>query len=303
MKTDINYITETHLGNKVLNSQPSHLFEGGSPDEFRDWEDSFRSLFQRQLGIMPQRGDLSLQELDREDCGSYFRQRLIYQSEEGVFIPAFLLVPKDASAENPVPGMLCIHGHGDFGKDSVVGLDDSQERRDEIARFHYDYGRKFVEEGYVVLAPDLRGFGQRRDGYPALETGGCCTTCNRNYLRATLLGSSLVGLNIFDLQVGLDVLESLDCVQPGSLACAGLSLGGKMAMMISAYNHRIGIVASGGVLNCFQERYQHPLRTSCGSQIVPGLQRFGDTPEIFSLIAPCRLIIEVGDHDPCVDKE
>jgi hypothetical protein len=206
-------------------------------------------------------------------------------------VPAYLLVPKGASADHQAAGMLCLHGHGHFGKDSVVGLATSAERVTEVRRFRYDYGHRFAEQGYVVLAPDLRGFGERRPGYPGPRED----FCPRNYMAATLLGTTVVALHLCDLEAALDVLQSLAYVRADKLACAGLSFGGRMSMMIAAMDYRISACVPSGCLNLFQERYQ-ALR-QCGAQLIPGLLQYGDTAEIFSLIAPRLMVIEWGQHD------
>src|SRR5205823_4192337 len=152
------------------------------------------------------------------------------------------------------------------------------EREREIAHCRYDFGHRFAQGGFVVLAPDLRGFGERRPGYPNKRVD----RCDRYYLSATLMGTTPVALNLCDLAGALDVLEALPYVQRDKLACAGLSLGGRTTMMISAFDQRIKVCAPSGCLNMFQERFQ--TGGSCGSQTIPSLLRYGDTPEIFSLI-------------------
>ncbi|MBI2952572.1 hypothetical protein HYY27_10770, partial [bacterium] len=54
-------------------------------------------------------------------------------------------------------------------------------------------------------------------------------------------------------------------------------------------------------LRAWQERYQ-ALR-QCGAQLVPGLLRYADTPEIFSLISPRPVVIEWGLSDPLIPHE
>ena len=288
---------EDDLSQLIDRAKPTMLFDGSAPDELDAWQGRFRSVLTDLLGLRPERSDLCLEYLEEVDCGPYVRHRVQYQSEADVIVPAYLLVPEGVSAEGQAPGLLCLHGHGQFGKDSVAGIDTAPDRRAEIDRYQYDFGRRFAEQGYVVLAPDLRGFGERRPDYP----GPRIDYCPRNYMCATLLGTTVVALHLCDLEAALDVLQSLDCVDGDRLACAGLSLGGRMTMMISAMDPRIKVAVPSGCMNLFQERYQ-ALR-QCGAQLIPGLLRYGDTPEIFSLIAPRPIVIEMGLSDPLIPHD
>jgi len=195
--------------------------------------------------------------------------------------------------------VLCIHGHGHFGKDSVVGMTDTPERPAEVSKLRTDFGHRLVEDGYVVLAPDQRGFGERRPGYPGPHTDYCM----RNFMSAAALGTTVVALQLCDLARALDVLQSLPFVDGERLGCAGLSYGGRMTMMLSAFDQRIKVCVPSGCLNLFQERYQALRQLVCGAQLIPGLLRYGDTPEIFSLVAPRPMVIEWGLSDGLIKHE
>ncbi|HET7770074.1 MAG TPA: alpha/beta fold hydrolase, partial [Chloroflexota bacterium] len=213
-----------------------------------------------------------------------------------VRVPAWLLVPKSVSANHKAPGVLFLHGHSDFGKDNVARIATSPERRAELDRFKMDFGPTLAENGFVVLAPDLRGFGERCVAYPGPRT----EYCPRNFMVAALMGTTVVAQHACDLTAALDALEALPFVD-GRLACAGLSLGGRMTMLISALDARVQVAVPSGCLNLLQERFQ-ALR-QCGAQVFPGLIRYGDTPEIFSLVAPRPMVLEWGLRDPLIPHD
>ena len=284
-------VFEDDLAQLLDQFEPSMLFEGSTPNDLKAWQDRFRSTLIDLLGNRPKRTDLSPEFLAETDCGNHIRYRIRYQTEPEVFVPAYLLVPKSISKGEQVPGLLCLHGHSQFGKDSVAGIDNSPERKHEIDTKGYNFGQKFAEQGYVTLVPDMRGFGERGSNYPNPRVDYCM----RNYLCATLMGTTVVALHLCDLEAALDVLQSLDYVDGALLGCAGLSLGGRMAMMISAMDPRVKIAVPSSCLSMYQERYQALKR--CGAQLIPGLLQYGDTPEIFSLIAPRPMVIEWGLKD------
>jgi dienelactone hydrolase len=287
---------EDDLSLQLARITPSLLFEGQTADELRAWQGRFRERLVESLWSVPERGPLGLTAHGETDCGAYLRRRVTYQSEVGVRVPAWLLVPKDVSAARPAPGVLFLHGHSDFGKDNVARIDASPERQAELARFKMDAGPPLAEAGFVVLAPDLRGFGERCVDYPHPRT----EYCPRNFMVAALMGTTVAAQHVCDLTAALDALEALPFVD-GRLACAGLSLGGRMAMLLAALDGRVRVAIPSGCLNLLQERFQ-ALR-QCGAQVFPGLIRYGDTPEIFSLLAPRHLVLEWGLRDPLIPQD
>ena len=105
------------------------------------------------------------------------------------------------SAPSPGPAVLAIHGHG-AGKSMVCGLDrGDEELRAEIDGYHGDYAHQLACRGYVVLAPDLRGFGERADWNPPERY-----QCDWNLVSATIAGANPLTQNLWDLRCALDVL-------------------------------------------------------------------------------------------------
>ena len=109
------------------------------------------------------------------------------------------------------------------------------------------------------------------------------------------MGQLPITANLRDLRWSIDLLQSRAEVDTERIGCAGLSYGGRMTMMVSAIDQRIKVAAVSGALNLLQERMT--LRHSCGSQIIPGLLKYGDYSEIGSLIAPRPCVWETGSTD------
>jgi hypothetical protein len=163
---------------------------------------------------------------------------------------------------------------------------------------HYDYGWQLVRQGYVVAAPCFTPFGKRLDN-PAAYRGD--DPCAVTFIRMQALGRVLLAENLRDAIWSLDLLARHPAVDAKRLGCVGLSYGGRMTMMTAALEPRVRVAVISGALNVIQERIQD--RYSCGAQIIPGLLKFGDVPEISSLIAPRRCLWEVGMRDPLMVKD
>jgi dienelactone hydrolase len=134
-------------------------------------------------------------------------------------------------------------------------------------------------------------FGRRVERERYKDQDPCAVT----FVRMQALGKLPIAQNLRDLRWCIDFLQSRPEVMPERIGCAGLSYGGRMTMLVSALDQRIRVAAVSGALNLLQERIAHPY--SCGSQVIPGLLRYGDFAEIGSLIAPRPCVWETGSED------
>ncbi len=123
--------------------------EGGRVLE--EWRVRCRTRLGELLGPMPDRVPLELETLESVECDGYRRHKIVFDTEETMSVPAYLLVPD--GRVTPGPAVLAAHGHGP-GKALVCGLA-------ETPAPNGDYAVQLVRRGYVVLAPDMRCFGER----------------------------------------------------------------------------------------------------------------------------------------------
>lgn len=69
-------------------------------------------------------------------------------------------------------------------------------------------------------------------------------------------------------------------------------------MWLSIFDQRIRACVPAGCMNTFRERSLK--LSSCGIQYPFGLLRYGDVPELFSLIAPRPMQLQVGAQDALI---
>ena len=270
-------------------------FKGRTPSELAAWQKSFRATLAGLLGPFapPARWTSTVERT--VDAGDYQRQELLLKADGRRDLPVHLLLPKSATRR---PGILALHGHGPFGHDAVAGIDDTEARRQDIASAHYDYGRQLAQRGYAVIVPCFTPMGRRVE---ARETYRGDDPCAVTFVRMQLLGRLLMGENLHDALWALEHLARQPQVDAARLGCVGLSLGGRMAMLTTALEPRIRVAVCSGALNMLQERIQQ--RYSCGAQVIPGLLKYGDVPEIASLIAPRPCLWETGRQDKLMVPE
>lgn len=270
-------------------------FRGGTADQCRQWQQAFSEQLRLLLGPFEPPSRWEIVRERKVDLGDHIREELLLRAGGRRDLPVHLLLPKQGG---PRPGVLALHGHGAFGHDAVAGIDTTPERQADIAKQHYDYGRQLARRGFVVASPCFTPFG-RRLGDRAAYRGE--DPCGVTFIRMQLFGKLLMAENLHDALWTLELLAAHEMVDPDRLGCVGLSLGGRMTMLTTALSPQIKVAVPSGALNVMQERVRG--RYSCGAQIIPGLLRYGDVPEIASLIAPRPCLWEVGQQDPLMVKE
>ena len=110
-------------------------------------------------------------------------------------------------------------------------------------------------------------------------------------------GRLLMGERLWDLMRCLDYLESLAEVDQTRIGCAGLSLGGEMAMWLGAMDKRIKATVSAGFLT----KMDHMEQNHCMCWKFPGLRQLVDYADIYSLVAPRALQCQNGVKEPLKD--
>jgi hypothetical protein len=141
--------------------------------------------------------------------------------------------------------------------------------------------------------PCLTPFGPRLG-----KRAGKQDACAVAFIRLQMLGKLLIAENLRDCLWALELLARHSRVDAGRLGCVGLSYGGRMTMLTAALEPRVKVAVISGALNVMQERIRGAY--SCGAQVIPSLLKYGDVPEIGSLIAPRLAVWEAGLRDALI---
>ena len=159
MYSDIN-----HFQSLYKNSNPEFGFTAKSTEELTLWQDRFRSRLREVLGLDRMQQDLKnfqpiAHQVDEEDTGEFIRQRWVLQVEPTVPLPFILLKPKEITG--PLPLVLTPHGHSK-NTEMYAGIVTSTEEEQFMLEGERDIAVQAVREGYLVIAPTTRGFGETR---------------------------------------------------------------------------------------------------------------------------------------------
>jgi dienelactone hydrolase len=251
------------------------------PADLPRWLEGRRARLLELLGPLPESVPLNLATLESVQCDGYRRQKIVFDTEYDMSVPAYLLIPDDRT--QPGAGILACHGHGP-GKSQAVGLEFTNAPNS-------DYALQLVRQGYVVLAPDLRCFGERLDWQPEDHYA-----CDTNLVHAVMAGVNPLTQNVWDLARCLDVLGEHPLVDPARIGMVGLSYGGTVTLFLAAFDDRVAVAVVSGFFSSWKESHKMPWNM-CGSQIIHGMLGHLEHEDLGALIAPRPLMIESGTED------
>ena len=219
-QSEIQFSSAELLDHDFADHRPRLSFDGDTIDAWRDWRARLLPELREQLGPFPDEAfPLNPQIVSTESHDKITVHKVIYHSREDAPIPAYLSIPKGATAKTPA--VLCIHGHVPGGKESVISGD---------GQFGAPYGRDLAEQGVITLCPDNAGMGER-----AHPSGGC----DFLWRRLNYLGYDLTGYRVCDLMRGVDYLQSLPEVDENRIGIAGLSGGCWLGIVHAALDERV----------------------------------------------------------------
>ena len=250
-----------------------------------EWTRNLTGEWKHLLGLHEHRppADPSMRIISEREMPTHRRIECAIKYRGAIESPATLLIPHNLVA--PTAGVLAIHGHGP-GRDYVTGAVDSDNNN--------DYARLLVDRGYVVLAPDITNFGDRRD---PLDLAGRYDRerCDVQFLRGVAAGIWPVSHESSEWRSWVDALISHPLVDPARIGALGLSLGGRTTGMCAALDPRVRAAVVSGSLNTLRERFL--FGQGCVKNLVPGLLALADLPDLYALIAPRPLFLELGADD------
>jgi dienelactone hydrolase len=226
--------------------------------------------------------------------------------------------PLDATGR--LPAVLGLHDHSGFkamGYEKIVAFAPRVHPR--LRRHHTAYygGRPWLTElarrGFAVLAHDGFLFGSRRqggDGFrvvpgrvdkPPTPTSSAGIDeynewANRyeNVVARSIFstGLTLPGIAFCEDRIALGVLAARREVDADRIGCAGLSSGGRRAVLLAALDDRIRAAVTVGFMTTWRDFAAHRSYAHSWEVYIPGLPRLLDFPDILSLHMPRPTLVQ-----------
>jgi hypothetical protein len=200
-------------------------------------------------------------------------ERLTFESEPGIYIPALLYAP---SGPGRHPAVILAWGQG---KASA-----------------HDEARRLVAQGKLVLSIDLRGLGETRRGQQ--QYGSDWQGYFGDYesaMAAMLTGKPLVAMRAEDITRAVDLLTA----RPGvdAIELHGRDSAAVPALYAAAFDARIKAVTLERMVVSYESIIRSPIHRQQWENAVPGALRHYDLQDLVRSIAP-RTVKVVEPLDP-----
>lgn len=250
-----------------------------------------RQKLWRLLGDIPAPSQPRVSLLATREEVSYRLEHFTFVNGVGDTVYGYLILP--TGIDYPAPALLYHHEHGgkyQLGKDAAI----------RIRENGYAPGLTLVDAGFVVMAIDAYGFGEREQQGPAGERERGRDTELSLFKRFLWEGKTLWGMMAHDDLTALAYLRSRPEVDPGRIGATGMSLGASRSTWLGALDESVKAVAPISQMTRYRDFAEAgDLAKHAIYYYVPGVLTSGiDMEHIVALAAPRHQLILTGDSDP-----
>jgi dienelactone hydrolase len=235
------------------------------------------------LWPMPERTALNAQIFDRIQQERFTVEKVYFESYPGFFSTGNLYRPR-GKRQPPFPGILCPHGHWNYGRLEHAPGDLNGGSIPQRCM-------NFALQGYVAFAYDMVGY---NDSFQVPHYYGRDENApwglSAQGLRLWLWGISQLGLQLWNGIRALDFITSLPDVDPDRIGMTGASGGGTQTFLLAAVDERVKAAAPVNMIS-------HFMQGGCICENAPNLRIDTDNMEIGALTAPrpLQMISAAGD--------
>ena len=261
--------------------------------------------------------------LEEELRDGYTCRLIEYNAVGQERVQSYLLVPDEASAGNPCPGLVLLHAHGarfDIGKEKLVRPLASAPAHIQASALQWvtdGFDGVFLADrlaaaGYVVIVPDALYWGSRStelcQTWSRMQFGDVPSEDIRAVKQAVYEGQRAVydslarrGIVWAEQTLNEDaaaarLLASLPCVDPQRVGCFGWSMGAHRAWLLGAFCNEVktGVALCWMTLKATQAQ---PPSASDYSMMIPALRERYDFPDIARWLCPKPFLFLNGRSD------
>ena len=270
---------------------------------FSKWKRQAKAKVLECMMASPRQADsYSMNIISQEQREGYKAMKIEFNVNAYSRIRAYILVPE---GDGPFPAINLLHDHGGhlfIGKEKMIRpIDENAEVTDDARMWSerlYDgqyMGDYLASKGYVVFSADAPMWGER-----GREEGVDRSKYDIIAGNMMMLGRDLSAFMTNDDISGTHLLSTLPYVDSSRIGCAGCSMGGYRAWMLSALSDDIKVGASicWMTTTMVQMSVKDKKKEYGGfANCIPGLRQYLDYPHIASLACPKPMLFINGTQD------
>jgi len=229
------------------------------------WQNKVRTAAITRTGFRPASGTVSSTGYGTLRREGYRIEKLTYESEPGILIPALLYFPESDNARRPA--VIIADGQGKSA---------AAKPAEELAR-----------SGVIVLSVDLRGMGETKIAPDVNDTDSYRYFGDyEDGMTAILMNRTLAGMRARDILRGVDLLAARDDVDPNRLSGIGRNGAAVPLLYAGVFDTRLRSIALEGMLVSYDAVVTTRIHRLIFEQIVPGALADFDLPDLAAAIAP-----------------
>ena len=237
----------SHLTNVAREKRKAVLASIQTKEQVRKRRATILARVWESIGGQLERTPLNARTVGKIQRNGYAIEKIIFESQPGVYVSANLYLPADAS--RPSPAVLSPLGHYPEGKS---------------ARNYQHLFQNLARKGYAVFTFDPWGQGERQQFLDPVTGRSRYADPTQQHDKAgwpmVLLGATLAQHRVWDAVRALDYLESRPEIDTTRVGCVGHSGGATMTMFLCALEPRLrtAVMVEGHFRNFSHAHYDPP---------------------------------------------
>ena len=256
---------------------------------YGEWKEQIREKFLQLFGMdkfSENTCPLNVQ-IEKEEQKTGYRQiRFVFESEQGAFVPCYLLIPDLGKEKYPVA--ITLQGHTTGFHNSIGEM---KFERDAKQYPNNAFAVQAAKNGYAALAIEQRAMGERGTDRNSWDYAMCGFTA----LTALQIGRTVLGERIWDVSKAIDALAFFPQCDREKVLITGNSGGGTAAYYAACYDSRIQLSAPSCSFCSYEKSIMDVYHCVCN--YVPHAYEWFEMQDLSCLIAPRKLVIIAGKED------
>lgn len=216
-------------------------------------------------------------------------EKWILTSEAKSDMPVYLCLPKNTASK--VPAVICLQGHSS-GMHNSIAVSAENETDPIVVEGDRDFAFHAMKRGFAALCVEQRAFGERAE---RIQKQRGTQGCHDAAMRALIMGRTLAGERVFDVDRAVDFLMTQKVIDPKKIGVMGNSGGGTISIYAAALLPRIRFAMPSCSFCTFRDSIfsiHH-----CSDNYLPGILQWAESEDIAGLIAPKPLVVVNGVKD------